>query len=151
MAPGRAPKHPSARGGHARRASTLAVLRADPDLVVPKLPENADGWHPLTLTWWEAIWASPMAPEFVEADQPALVRLARLVEMFWREDVPRRAAALSAEIRLGSQNFGLTPLDRRRLQWEVARGDEAAERTAARRSASPAKRSRRDPRQVLGA
>ena len=48
--------------------------------------------------------------------------MAMLVEMFARE--PSRD--LAAELRLQAARFGLSPIDRRRLDWEVAKSDDAA-------------------------
>ena len=66
-----------------------------------------------------------MAAEFLQADRHGLYRLAVLVDAFWRTEDPR----LASEIRLQAQCFGLTPIDRRRLQWEME--DEGAETKAA--------------------
>jgi hypothetical protein len=51
---------------------------------------------------------------------------------------------LAGEIRLQRLCFGLSPIDRRRLQWDIDRGDEAEAKTAARKvtRAKP----KRDPR-----
>jgi hypothetical protein len=76
-------------------------------------------WHPLTLLWWRDVWKSPMAAEYLQADKHGLYRLAVLVDAFWRSEDPR----LASEIRLQGMNFGLTPLDRRRLQWEMQDDD----------------------------
>jgi hypothetical protein len=46
----------------------------------------------------------------------------------------RERAALSAEIRLQRQCFGLSPIDRRRLQWEIERTEEAQEKGRKRRT-----------------
>lgn len=103
------------------------------DLEVPELPDEAGvEWHPMTVSWWEDIWASPMAPEFDESDIHGLYLLASLVDAFWCEP----SQALAAEIRLQRQCFGLTPIDRRRLQWEIDRGEEAQQSTVQRRSRS---------------
>jgi hypothetical protein len=75
-----------------------------------------------------------MAPEFERSDVHGLYLLAVLVDEFWLEP----SQQLAAEIRLQRQCFGLTPIDRRRLQWEIDRGDEALERTAQRRKPKPA-------------
>ncbi len=58
---------------------------------------NPDGlqWHALTLAAWKRAWASPMASRWL------------------------------AEIRQQESRFGLSPLDRSRLSWEIARGEEA--------------------------
>lgn len=75
-----------------------------------------------------------MAVEYLAADVPGLVLLADLVDRFnWGD------ATLAAEIRLQRQCFGLTPLDRRRLQWEIERAEQAQKRRPA-PGAKPAKR-----------
>jgi len=126
--PGPVPK-PAALRQRRNRVSTAATLMAEPRRRrAPRLPElkGADGavreWHPLTRAWWRALWRSPMADEYLDVDIHALYRLAVLVDMYWRE--PSRE--LAGEIRLQQQCFGLTPIDRRRLQWEVERGETAA-------------------------
>ena len=133
---------PKSAGERRRRnkvagARTLAVV-APGDVDVPALPMEA---HPMTIAWWADVWASPMSPEFDRSDVHGLIMLAVLIDQFWR--VPSKD--LAAEIRLQRQAFGLSPLDRRRLQWEIERGSEAAERTKARKS-SARPRAARDPR-----
>ena len=71
-----------------------------------------------------------MAPEYDESDRHGLFMLAALVNHFWYQ--PRQD--LAAEIRLQRQCFGLTPIDRRRLQWEIERTDEAQAKGTARRA-----------------
>lgn len=63
-----------------------------------------------------------MAPEWQAADVVKLVIVAVLVDDFWREP----STALAAEIRLQSSPFGLSPYDRRRLEWEVDEGPSSA-------------------------
>lgn len=122
--PGPAPKHPATRR-RKNRASTAAQLpTAVPDAAPPELPDARE-WHPQTVGWWQDVFVSPMASEFLDADVHGLVRLAVLVEDYWRADTPTARRNLLAEIRLQSQCFGLTPIDRRRLQWEVERGEHA--------------------------
>jgi len=72
-------------------------------------------WRPTTLAWWETIWDSPMADEWVDADVPALMALAVLVDEFWTFGDSK----IHAEIRQASREFGLSPLSRRSLQWEI--------------------------------
>ncbi|MEQ8834285.1 MAG: hypothetical protein RIB67_07545 [Miltoncostaeaceae bacterium] len=144
--PGPAPK-PAATRQRRNRTTTAARLIAMPErpIKAPPLPAGDDHeWHPLTLAWWKDIWTSPMAPEFLAADVHGLYMLAMLVDRFWRGD-----AKVAGEIRLQRQCFGLTPIDRRRLQWEVERVEEAEERRAERRTQPAARRSRRDPRKAL--
>lgn len=102
-------------------------------------------WHPLVVERWAAVWASPMATEFLDADVHGLFVLADLWDMYWKGDRDR-----AAEIRLQEQRFGLSSLDRRRLQWEVERAEQAQRRRPALptgKKAVPV--SRKDPRQIL--
>ena len=62
-----------------------------------------------------------MAGQWLETDKDALGRLA----MLWDDFYQRPHADALKEIRLQSALFGLSPLDRSRLQWEVSRGEEA--------------------------
>jgi len=98
----------------------------------------------MTRAWWRAVWRSPMADEYLDADVHALYRLAVLVDMFWAKP----SKELAAEIRLQQQCFGLTPIDRRRLQWEVDRGEQAETRTR-QRHVRAAQAGEEDPRKVL--
>jgi hypothetical protein len=74
-----------------------------------------------TRAWWKTIWASPMAAVWLEADVPALTRLARLLDLLG-EGEP--SALLLAEVRHLEDRFGLSPLARRRLQWEIAQASD---------------------------
>lgn len=142
--PGPLPKDPSMR---TRRniTPTHAVLTIEPGRKrrVPPLPKIVVGetkanllgeeqagqpilheWHPLTRAWWRDVWRSPMSGEYLQADVHGLYRLAFLIDRFWREG----GTGLAAEIRLQQQSFGLTPIDRRRLQWEIEKTEEATRR-----------------------
>lgn len=134
------------------KTSTRASLTADHDVQAPALPDGPP-WHPQTESWWQDVWASPMAPEYDESDRHGLYALAALVNDFWTADTARERAALAAEIRLQRQCFGLTPIDRRRLQWEIERTDEAQAKGRRRRTeAAPvAGEQKPDPRSVLRA
>jgi hypothetical protein len=124
-------------------ATTLQMPTGTVD--VPDIP-NPDGreWHALTVQAWARAWASPMASQWIETDVDALGRLALIWDAFYQSP----DAKVLAEIRLQEQRFGLSPLDRTRLQWEVAR-TEGAERTQARRKESVARTGTNDPRAVL--
>lgn len=142
-----APKHPSVRARR-NKTSTAATLTVAHSVRAPKLPDREDGWLLQTVAWWKDIWASPMAPEFLKSDHHGLFLLAALVDEFWL----RPSTALAAEIRLQRQCFGLTPMDRRRLQWEIEKVDEAVEKGVRRRAAKPAApKVGDDPRGVLRA
>jgi hypothetical protein len=58
-----------------------------------------------------------MAAVWLAADVPGLVRLAELVDLGHREGATPIAAM--SEIRALEDRYGLSPLARRRLQWEV--------------------------------
>lgn len=70
-----------------------------------------------TRDWWRTVWASPMAAVYLDADVPALVRLAGLVDLVNRGTATTMTLS---EIRQLEDRFGLSPLSRRRLQWEVS-------------------------------
>jgi len=63
-----------------------------------------------------------MAPEYLQADVHGLYILAVLVDKFWRKP----STQLAGEIRLQRQCFGMTPIDRRRLEWSVEKVEQAA-------------------------
>jgi hypothetical protein len=119
------------------------MLTAPESPEVPAIP-NPDGrtWHSLTLVAWEHAWSSPMASQWLETDVDALGRLALL----WDEFYMAPDTKTMAEIRLQEQRFGLSPLDRSRLQWEVSRAEEAEHKQARRQ---PVRHTGTDPRSIL--
>jgi hypothetical protein len=160
------PKRPGTRQ---RRNKTVggALLTTDgPSIPAPPLPdrdcvlcfgsgENEKGkdcprceasgvepWHPLVLERWRAAWASPMAKEWIDSDKHGLFVLADLWDLYWKGDKDR-----ASEIRLQEQRFGLSSLDRRRLQWEIDRVEQPKRPPAAPRGKRPAG----DPRRFLRA
>ena len=145
---GRTPKPPDLRrrrnkvATSAQLSDTQKPRKGMPDLPIRLADDGAVCvWGPMTIAWWNDVWRSPMAAEFVQADVHGLYRLAVLVDRFWV--YPTKDFA--AEIRLQQAAYGLTPLDRRRLQWEIKRaeGDKAEQPTPA--------RARGDPRRALRA
>jgi hypothetical protein len=160
---------PKAAGTRARRnrTSTSAQLTADPDLDIPELPGAVDdldddgnvtggAWHEATRLWWADVWASPMAPEFDQSDMHGLYMLAAIVNDFWTTRSAKTRKELAGEIRLQSQRFGLSPIDRRRLQWEISRTEDAVDKTARRKRSAvtedrPAPDASTDPRRALRA
>lgn len=91
--------------------------------------------------YWETLWSSPMAVTFTDADIQPLTRLAVLVDDRARaesadglleivedyhgnevEVIVGRFAA-DGEIRQLEDRYGISPLARRRLQWEVSKAD----------------------------
>lgn len=107
----------------------------------PELPSRGRRrrWHPRVLAWWQKVWQSPMAAEYLESDVEGLYLVAELHQQFWGG-----ATKLAAEIRLQEQRFGLSPIDRRRLQWEVHRVE-----TAEAKRPAPAPQTVEDTRSVL--
>ncbi len=139
------PKDPKVRQ-RTNRSSSRAKLLTLPDQGVeapPGLSEiRTDGrvWQKETLAWWQRVWDSPMAGEILKGDLDQLFVLAYLMDDFWREP----GVKLAGEIRQQRQAFGLTPLDRRRLEWEIERIE------GPKRSPAQMKRSRSaDPRSAL--
>lgn len=135
----RAPKLPSGSPWctvhHRRQFECLVDPQLDPRLVGGKVC-RIEQWHPMTKAWWKDIWASPMAPEFLKADVHGLFNLAMLEDDFWRSSSVKERRELASEIRLQRQSFGLSPIDRRRLQWEVERAEQAQAAAAKRRPGS---------------
>ena len=142
--PGPLPKDPQLRQRR-NKATTRTTLEATAPQRgrAPRLPRTRE-WREETRRWWRDVWHSPMAAEYLDADVHGLYRLAVLVDEFWAEPTPK----LAGEIRLQQQAFGLTPLDRRRLEWSIEQVEGAnsrrQQRTARRVSETAA-----DPRQVL--
>jgi hypothetical protein len=127
---------PAATRARRNKNSTNAVLtqlsREDQEALFRPLPRGVN-WHPMTTAWWRDIWASPMAPEFDKSDIHGLYALAVIVNDFWLADNPTNRQKASTEIRLLSQRYGLSPMDRRRLQWEIEKTGEAQARGQKRR------------------
>ena len=121
MPQGRHPKPAHMRQNKTKKSSHTELAAPDRPKV-PKLP-NPDGreWHKLTRDWWRDVWRSPMASEYLDADIPGLARLALMIDEFNNNPDSK----ILAEIRLQETRFGLSPLDRSRLQWQVAKGEEA--------------------------
>jgi hypothetical protein len=129
--PGPTPKNPVTRQRR-NKIATRAMLPPEsaPRQRAPALPPACE-WNPMTRRWWRDVWASPMATEYLRADAHALFRLAILINMFWSEP----SKELAAEIRLQQQAFGLTPLDRSRLEWNIEHVEQARDRRERQRSA----------------
>ena len=125
--PGPLPKDAKTRQ-RANAKSTRANLSAKPRRrKTPKLP--IDEPQELTVAFWRDLWASPMAAEYLDADVHGLYVLAQLVDTFWRYP----STALAAEIRQQRMAYGLTPIDRRRLEWSMTKDEEPASAPTPRR------------------
>lgn len=143
------PPKPSALRQRRNKVSTAATLPpagTASGIAAPPLPERGKGekpWHPETLSYWAVVWASEMAGEYLDADVPGLVALMKLQDEFNYGEM-----GLAAEIRLQRQCFGLTPIDRRRLQWETGKVEDA-ERRRPKPGVIPQPTTRNDPRKGL--
>lgn len=146
--PGPNPK-PSHIRQRRNKHSTRATLEAPAGKVkVPKLPARGRGrgaWHPRVKSWWNQVWRSPMASEYLDVHRHGLEAIAELWQTFHTAKEPSKLLALHAEIRQAQKDYGLTPMDLRRLQWEIKRADE---KKPAKSAAKPAKKEA-DPRKLL--
>ena len=106
-----------------RRRRNVAVPRETNlhALAAPTVPELPFAVSAATSSWWSDIWSSEMAGEWLPSDLHGLVLVARLVEDYWTAPDANVRAKLATEIRLQRQCYGLTPIDRRRLQWNTDR------------------------------
>lgn len=155
--PGPPPKHSSVR--RRRNLAPGAVELPGPAPREPGKRPTLPGSKDMlasTRAWWRTVWDSPMAVVWLDADLPALVRLAQLHDLTSRQftivregptpvlrDLNERVvavtfespvtAALLAEMRQIEDRLGLSPLSRRRLQWEVAHAQEALDAVAPKR------------------
>lgn len=111
---------PKPPGQRRRERPTQAAWRQLPAAKAFKRPAAKAGWSAATKAWWNALWASPMATTYLEADLPALLRLAEMVELRGRGKLgaTETVAMLAIEDR-----FGLNPKARRALQWEISQAE----------------------------
>lgn len=142
-----APRGPAPKPAHLRqrtnRKSGSATIEAPDRPKIPPIPNPDERtWHALAIRSWKHAWQSPMASQWLETDVDALGRLALL----WDEFYKKPDGKVMAEIRLQEQRFGLSPLDRSRLQWEVGRGEEAERKKP---KPIPQRRTGTDPRAIL--
>lgn len=116
-----------------------------PRTKIPSL-QNPDKrkFHRLTRAWWKHVWESPMASEYLDTDIDGLARLAILIDNYYK--VQRKEDL--AEIRLQEARFGLSPVDRSRMQWEVLKGEEAEKKRKPPQMQH--KKATKDPRGILG-
>jgi hypothetical protein len=113
--PGPLPKPP----GQRRRTNSPAwrILPADGPGVVPSIPSPSPRrrWSAEAREAWRSWWLSPMASVWVESDGVTLPRALRLVDDLAVGRWTDHQALSALEDRLG-----LSPLARRRVQWEIA-------------------------------
>lgn len=117
-------------GGKVKLAGALEV----DDSPVPSLPERADGWHAQTREWWADVWSSPMSAEWHESDIHNVYVCAMLYDDMWRGDNATARQKAASEFRQQRASLGLTPYDRRRLEWTIETADEAKAKGQRRRT-----------------
>ena len=149
MAPPPKPAHLRRRRNKVSTEAQLPTEEESQGNDVPDLPARKEGWRPEVVEWWQSVWRSPMAQEYLDADRKGgLFLLADLHQQRWESrDDARALTAIAAEIRLQEVRFGLSPIDRSRLRWTIDQGEKAAERTEQRRSVKAPKG--KDPRAAL--
>jgi hypothetical protein len=121
------PKNPATRQRRNKAAtadpalppeSTPAEIEAGikaPPLPKPPKRKGRRGWSHVSRAYWLEIWRSPMAKKFLRADVPRLVVYLDLFDRYWAGET-----SVAGELRLQGACFGLTSVDRWRLQWGVA-------------------------------
>jgi hypothetical protein len=149
-----------ARRNKTSTRGTLRVIRGEEASTrkVPPLPpisvRNPEtgrstrvAWHPRVRAWWIDLWQrSDYVDGLLEHEvSGGLFVLARLYQRFWADGDAKAAQ----EIRLNEERLGLSPIARRRLQQEIDRGEEAAERTRRRRNQHVRAAGAEDPRAAL--
>lgn len=134
-----------------RKSDLVARLEAsddEPDTpTLPDLPERWDGtaeawvtgrWHSEVVRWWDDVWGSPMSEEWhLETDYHNLVIGAVHLNDFWLAEDPVSRQKADAAFKKTITPLGLTPYDRRRLEWTIASAGEATDRRNRRRGATP--------------
>ena len=112
------------------KSTTAAVLPPTEPFTVPELPV---GYDKRTLRWWDSVKRSPMKGEYTEADWEGLLAVAACLNTWWFAGDTKALA----EFRMQAREYGLTPMARRSLQWEIARGEEAERRRSQTRAPQP--------------
>ena len=145
-----APKKDSSVRQRRNSVTTAATLKVA-SRSVPEMPAGVD-WHDMAAQWWEDVWSSPMSPEWDDSDLHNVILCAMLYNDIWMAETPRDRKDAAGEYRLQRKDLGLTPYDRRRLEWTIETASEARDKGEKRRSASrpnPAPSAADDPRNGL--
>jgi hypothetical protein len=98
---------------------TSPLVTGGPPPLPARNPDDDSGaeWHPKAVQAWQDIWGAPMATEYTQADVHRVEMYVDLIHRYWTKP----SVSLAAEIRLQGVCLGVTPIDRRRLQWEICR------------------------------
>lgn len=142
------PKDPALKQRR-NKTATRAVLPAEDSPITrrPVMPDHPKGdeWHAMAERFWRDVWHSPMSDEYLRADVHGLFVMVVLIDQFWK----RPNVNLSREIRQLGQNYGLSPIDRRRLEWSVERTEQAKDKRDRERAKNAVVVADSDPREAL--
>lgn len=116
----------------------VAVLEADDatELAasIPDLPERPMGWHAQTCIWWTAVWSSPMSNEWhADTDVHNVLAAAMHLDDMWQAETPAERQKADTQFLKRIASLGLTPYDRRRLEWTIETAAAARDAGARRR------------------
>ena len=114
--PGPSPKSPAARQRRNRVVSAATLPASDGEIVIPELP---DGYDRRTVRWWATVQKSPMHEEYTASDWEGLLAVAALYNLWWMTGDTKA----HAEFRTAAKDYGLNPMARRSLQWEIKRAE----------------------------
>ena len=144
---------PRKAGGASKKGSKAAVTiltHQDPALIqIPDLPNPEDWiqlpphlredidslgleikWLQPVKEWWEYVWSSPMASEYVAADVFGLYLgcyyLNESLNPYYKAS---ERLGFSKQFEATMKNYGLTPSARETLRWNIAQGTMAQNRT----------------------
>lgn len=163
--PGPVPKHASTRARR-NKASSAATLTRPTKAKIPALPDapplveydedktrhaHEVDWHSMVKQWWTDVWSAPMSSEWDASDVHNLYICLLLQQDMWMASSPKDRRDAAAEYRLQRKDLGLTPFDRRRLEWTIEQAEDAKDRGQQRRARkapapTPAKPKAHDPR-----
>lgn len=90
------------------------------DIKPPPLPKTYR-WTAKGRRYWDKVWRSPMAITFIDADLLGLERMVWLVEQIELAENTFSLNSVLSELRQLEDRFGMSPLARRRLQWDIDR------------------------------
>lgn len=136
--PGPTPKDPNVRARR-NKSTTRRTLSVEHDVKAPPLPKLPDvEWLPITRKWWRELWASGMAPEYLEVHRFGLFRVAMLFNKFFDPDTELKQQ-LDIQVRLekAEADYGINPMAMRRLEWQIEETEDKQARGNRRRTAQP--------------
>jgi len=112
------PKHPSQRRNRAKSAP-WPKLTTNPhiEFEVPQPPED---WTEYAKEFYWTMWSSPMAATYTLADLPAIRLLVSLADAI---NDGLRSGPKMAEFRQLSDRYGLSPMARRHLHFEIEKAN----------------------------